>query len=125
MRPKESMQDHAVRTSTIMICDAFAHLPIYGLEDLGFVPRGEAGAFIAAHNTASGGNLKLPLNTNSGGLSHMHFRHVRPPRKSPAPGSRSATMSVASSPPLAPSSCRTRRPRPRCISGIPKLAILT
>jgi acetyl-CoA acetyltransferase len=52
----------------LMIYDAFAHLPIYGLEDLGFVPRGEAGAFIAGHNTAPG----LPLNTNSGGLSYMH-----------------------------------------------------
>jgi acetyl-CoA acetyltransferase len=31
---------------------SFAHLPIYGLEDLGFVPRGEAGAFIAERNTA-------------------------------------------------------------------------
>jgi acetyl-CoA acetyltransferase len=30
----------------------FAHLPIYGLEDLGFVPRGEAGRFIAERNTA-------------------------------------------------------------------------
>jgi acetyl-CoA acetyltransferase len=55
-----------------MIYDAFAHLPIYGLEDLGFVPRGEAGAFIAARNTAPGPNLKLPLNTNGGGLSYMH-----------------------------------------------------
>jgi acetyl-CoA acetyltransferase len=53
-----------------MIYDAFAHLPIYGLEDLGFVPRGEVGAFIAGHNTAPGG--KLPLNTNGGGLSYMH-----------------------------------------------------
>ncbi len=26
----------------LMIYDAFAHLPIYGLEDLGFVDRGEA-----------------------------------------------------------------------------------
>ena len=25
----------------LMIYDAFAHLPIYGLEDLGFVPRGK------------------------------------------------------------------------------------
>jgi acetyl-CoA acetyltransferase len=48
----------------------FAHLPIYGLEDLGFVLRGEAGAFIAERNTAPGG--KLPLNTNGGGLSYMH-----------------------------------------------------
>src|ERR1700739_4367715 len=29
----------------LMIYDAFAHLPIYGLEGLGFVPKGEAGAF--------------------------------------------------------------------------------
>ena len=29
----------------LMICDAFAHLPIYGLEDLGFVKRGGAGRF--------------------------------------------------------------------------------
>jgi len=56
----------------LMIYDAFAHLPIYGLEDLGFVPRGEAGAFIAERNTAPGPNLKLPLNTNGGGLSYMH-----------------------------------------------------
>jgi acetyl-CoA acetyltransferase len=54
----------------LMIYDAFAHLPIYGLEDLRFVPRGEAGAFIAERNTAPGG--KLPLNTNGGGLSYMH-----------------------------------------------------
>ncbi len=54
----------------LMIYDAFAHLPIYGLEDLGFLPRGEAAAFIAARNTAPGG--KLPLNTNGGGLSYMH-----------------------------------------------------
>jgi len=30
---------------------SFAHLPIYGFEDLGFVPRGEAGRFIAERNT--------------------------------------------------------------------------
>ena len=54
----------------LMIYDAFAHLPIYGLEDLGFLPRGEAASFIAGRNTAPGG--KLPLNTNGGGLSYMH-----------------------------------------------------
>src|SRR3546814_13743671 len=53
-----------------MIYDAFAHLPLYGLEDLGFVGRGEAGDFIWERNTAPGG--KLPLNTNGGGLSYMH-----------------------------------------------------
>lgn len=54
----------------LMIYDAFAHLPLYGLEDLGFVGRGEAGAFVEARNTAEGGSL--PLNTNGGGLSYMH-----------------------------------------------------
>ena len=54
----------------LMIYDAFAHLPIYGLEDLGFLPRGEAATFIAGRNTAPGGSL--PLNTNGGGLSYMH-----------------------------------------------------
>ena len=54
----------------LMIYDAFAHLPIYGLEDLGFCKRGEAADFIWERNTAPGG--KLPLNTNGGGLSYMH-----------------------------------------------------
>ncbi len=54
----------------LMIYDAFAHLPIYGLEDLGFVGKGEAGAFIAEGHTRPGGSL--PLNTNGGGLSYMH-----------------------------------------------------
>jgi acetyl-CoA acetyltransferase len=54
----------------LMVYDAFAHLPLYGLEDLGFVKRGEAAAFIAERNTAPGG--KLPLNTNGGGLSYTH-----------------------------------------------------
>lgn len=54
----------------LMIYDAFAHLPLFGLGDLGFMPHAEAGAFIAGRNTAPGG--KLPLNTNGGGLSYMH-----------------------------------------------------
>ena len=54
----------------LMVYDAFAHLPIYGLEDLGFVKRGEAGPFIWERNTAPGG--RLPLNTNGGGLSYTH-----------------------------------------------------
>jgi acetyl-CoA acetyltransferase len=53
-----------------MVYDAFAHLPLYGLEDLGFVGRGEAGPYIADRNTAPGG--PLPMNTNGGGLSYMH-----------------------------------------------------
>ena len=54
----------------LMIYDAFAHLPIYGLEALGFVGPGEAGAFIDEGNTAPGGGL--PMNTNGGGLSYTH-----------------------------------------------------
>ncbi|MGH6966027.1 MAG: thiolase C-terminal domain-containing protein [Phenylobacterium sp.] len=54
----------------LMIYDAFAHLPLYGLEDLGFCKPGEAAGFINERNTAIGG--KLPLNTNGGGLSYMH-----------------------------------------------------
>ena len=54
----------------VMIYDAFAHLPIYGLEALGFLPKGEAGSFIADGNTEPGGFL--PVNTNGGGLSYTH-----------------------------------------------------
>jgi acetyl-CoA acetyltransferase len=54
----------------LMIYDAFAHVPIYGLEALGFVAKGEAGAFIADGNTEPGG--RLPMNTNGGGLSYTH-----------------------------------------------------
>lgn len=54
----------------LMVYDAFAHLPFYGLEALGLCEKGEAGQFIWERNTAIGG--KLPLNTNGGGLSYMH-----------------------------------------------------
>ena len=54
----------------LMLYDAFAHVPLYMLEDLGFVGRGEAGAFIADGNTAPGG--RLPVNTNGGGLCYTH-----------------------------------------------------
>ncbi|MCW2627044.1 thiolase [Mycobacterium sp.] len=60
----------------LMVYDAFAHLPLYGLEDLGFCKPGEAAGFIKDRNTApsgpGGGGGKLPLNTNGGGLSYMH-----------------------------------------------------
>jgi acetyl-CoA acetyltransferase/uncharacterized OB-fold protein len=54
----------------LMVYDAFAHLPLYGLEDLGFVGRGEAGTFVAEGHTSPGG--RLPMNTNGGGLSYTH-----------------------------------------------------
>ncbi len=54
----------------LMIYDAFAHLPLYGLEALGFCKVGEAKDFIWENITAPGG--RLPLNTNGGGLSYTH-----------------------------------------------------
>jgi len=54
----------------LMVYDAFAHLPLYGLEALGFCKPGEAADYVWDRNTAPGG--KLPLNTNGGGLSYMH-----------------------------------------------------
>lgn len=70
---KKAFEEAGITQSDVdhlMVYDAFAHLPIYGLEDLGFVKPGEAGPFIEAGNTRPGG--KLPLNTNGGGLSFMH-----------------------------------------------------
>jgi len=54
----------------LMGYDAFAHLPLYMLEDLGFVGHGESGTFIASGATRPGGTL--PMNTNGGGLSYTH-----------------------------------------------------
>ena len=70
---KKAFDESGIRHADVdhlMIYDAFAHLPIYGLQDLGFVGRGEAAAFIRERRTAIGG--ELPLNTNGGGLSYMH-----------------------------------------------------
>ena len=54
----------------LMGYDAFAHLPLYMLEVLGFVARGESADFIASGATGRGGSL--PMNTNGGGLSYTH-----------------------------------------------------
>jgi acetyl-CoA acetyltransferase len=54
----------------LMIYDAYAHVPLYGLEDLGFVGRGEAVPFIRSGATRPGG--PLPMNTNGGGLLYTH-----------------------------------------------------
>jgi acetyl-CoA acetyltransferase len=54
----------------LMIYDAYAHVPLYGLEDLGFVGRGEAIDFIRSGATRPGGSL--PMNTNGGGLLYTH-----------------------------------------------------
>ncbi|KWE18345.1 thiolase [Burkholderia cepacia] len=54
----------------LMAYDAFAHLPLFALADLGFVHPGEVGAFVADGHTAVGG--RLPVNTNGGGLCYTH-----------------------------------------------------
>lgn len=54
----------------LMIYDAYAHIPLYGLQDLGFVKPGEAVDFIRDGNTRPGGSL--PMNTNGGGLLYCH-----------------------------------------------------
>jgi acetyl-CoA acetyltransferase len=64
----------------LMLYDAFSFTPMMFLEDLGFVPKGESGPFVA--ETRRGGDGKtiyktgpggaLPMNTNGGGLSYCH-----------------------------------------------------
>jgi acetyl-CoA acetyltransferase len=55
-----------------MMYDGFAPLVLYGLEEFGLVPKGEAGRFLGAGEHLSGG--RLPLNphggNNSEGRSH-------------------------------------------------------
>ena len=54
----------------VMMYDAFTFSPLIGLEDCGFVPRGESGPFVEDMKTAPGGSF--PMNTNGGGLSYCH-----------------------------------------------------
>jgi acetyl-CoA acetyltransferase len=68
-----ALREAGLTTSDIdhlMIYDAYAHLPLYALEDIGFVGRGEAYEFIASGATRPGGSL--PMNTNGGGLLYTH-----------------------------------------------------
>jgi acetyl-CoA acetyltransferase len=53
-----------------MLYDAFTINTILFLEDLGFCPKGEGGAFISNGGIAPGG--RLAVNTNGGGLSCCH-----------------------------------------------------
>jgi hypothetical protein len=61
-----------------MIYDAFAHLPLFGLGDLGFMPHEETGKFIADGNMRPGGKLPLKHQWRRS-LVHAfgHARHVR------------------------------------------------
>ena len=54
----------------VEVYDAFTICTILFLEDLGFCPKGEGGAFVADGRIAPGG--ELPVNTNGGGLSYCH-----------------------------------------------------
>jgi acetyl-CoA acetyltransferase len=54
----------------VMVYDAFTITTLLFLEDLGFCPKGEGGAFVASGAIAPGGSL--PVNTNGGGLSCNH-----------------------------------------------------
>ena len=62
----------------LMIYDAFAHLPLYGLEDLGFCKPGEAAAFIRERNTAIGRQAAAEHQRRRPLLHALgHVRHVR------------------------------------------------
>ncbi len=50
--------------------DSFTYTVLVVLEDLGFAPKGEGGAFAADGNLRLGG--RLPTNTDGGGLSATH-----------------------------------------------------
>lgn len=54
----------------VQLYDAFTINPIMFLEDLGFCPKGEGGAFVRNGGIAPGG--QLAVNTNGGGLSFCH-----------------------------------------------------
>ncbi|RLA55570.1 MAG: thiolase [Gammaproteobacteria bacterium] len=54
----------------VELYDAFTINTIMFLEDLGFVKKGEGGAFVESGAIAPGGSL--PVNTNGGGLSCVH-----------------------------------------------------
>ncbi|TQM11242.1 thiolase C-terminal domain-containing protein [Pseudonocardia kunmingensis] len=69
----EALREAGVSTDDVdhlMVYDAYAHLPLYGLEDIGFVGKGEAAEFIRSGATSPGG--ALPMNTNGGGLLYTH-----------------------------------------------------
>jgi acetyl-CoA acetyltransferase len=55
---------------TAHLYDAFTISVLILLEDLGFVPKGEAGPWVQSGAIAPGGTL--PVNTNGGGLSYTH-----------------------------------------------------
>ncbi len=100
-----AMREADVSTADIdhlMVYDAYAHIPLYGLEDIGFVGRGEAVDFIRSGATRPGG--ELPMNTNGGGLLYTHtgmygmfaiqeaVRQLRGDAVVPVPGARTSLV---------------------------------
>jgi acetyl-CoA acetyltransferase len=53
-----------------LLYDSFTITVLLALEDLGFCPKGEGGAFVEGGTLAPGG--RLPANTNGGGLCYTH-----------------------------------------------------
>jgi acetyl-CoA acetyltransferase len=60
----------AAEVDTFQMYDSFTYTVLVCLEDLGFAPKGEGGAFAADGNLRLGG--RLPTNTDGGGLSNTH-----------------------------------------------------
>jgi acetyl-CoA acetyltransferase len=54
----------------VEIYDSFTITVLLALEDIGFCPKGEGGAFVADGRLGPGGSL--PTNTSGGGLSYAH-----------------------------------------------------
>ncbi|HJN93762.1 MAG TPA: thiolase [Dehalococcoidia bacterium] len=64
----------------LMFYDAFSFTPMMFLEEMGIVPKGEVGPWIAETKTGPNGETiyktgpggEMPMNTNGGGLSYCH-----------------------------------------------------
>ena len=128
-----------------MIYDAFFRLSIYSFEDLGFIPRGEAGAFIAERNTvpASPGRPAGPAARGSRSTPmaaafpifipactactrcRKSVRQMRGVAAAQIPGAWISVCHGVGGMFAASGTIIMRRPRPRRMSGIPQLAILT
>ena len=70
---KEAFEAADLSPADIDLAEIYDSYPVFqlmALEELGFCPRGEAGAFVMAGNTWPGG--KLPMTTNGGMLSQGH-----------------------------------------------------
>jgi acetyl-CoA acetyltransferase len=70
---KEAFEMAGIGPKDMQVAQLYDSYPVFqliALEEVGLVPRGEAGAFVAAGNTWPGG--KLPMTTNGGMLSQGH-----------------------------------------------------